>query len=280
MAGGISNTAANKFYNALTGKGTWTTADLFVSLSTADATDDDGASIAEFTGVPNGTNGRLTMSGTWTVDNNSGATYDSELDWGIATGSASGVKALAFWNANTGTAGSVFEGWTTMGTDKDVAIGNAVKILTGLIDIDFASGKTAGLHLLDAAINQAVAAWVGNTTWTAANLWLGLLSTAPTDDEGASAVEVTGVFPAGRIEIPNADWASPSNGSGLLTQAVDFGTATGATGANDIIGYGLFSASSGGSLLGYQVLTDGPVDITIGDTYAVPANEITLDCQG
>lgn len=281
MAGGISDTAANKFYNAITGKGTWTAVDPWISLSTANASDDNGTGIVEFANHGNGNGTRLQTTGTWTLDNNSGAQYDTEIDFGTATGASGTIVAAAFWNAATLATGTQFEGWTTVPGSKSIANGDIVKILTGLINIDFASGKAVGLHLLDAAINKAVAAWVGTTTWTAVTngLYCGLLSAVP-DDEGAGAVEVTGVFTTNRVNMLSASWTTPSSGSGNYNAILDWGTASGATGTADILGYGIYDAASAGNLLAYRGFTNAPIDITIGDTFEIAAGQIVLDCQG
>ena len=116
-------------------------------------------------------------------------------------------------------------------------------------------------------------------TWTKPSaIYVGLFTTMP-DDAGASGVEVTGGSYA-RIQCGPGDayWTGPAGGNGVYsnTNLVQFAEPSANWGT--ILGYGLFSAASSGTLYISKAFTT-PVTVSVGDpapAFAAGAITVTI----
>jgi hypothetical protein len=111
-----------------------------------------------------------------------------------------------------------------------------------------------------------------------ANLYLGLLITMPTKNDGTSAVEVSGGSYA-RVQVTPAEWAAITTAGDNLTEqhstnaAVTFPAATANWGT--ILGGFLADAATAGNTLEYATLASGSQVINSGNQFSLPAGSIT-----
>lgn len=273
---GIGNDPADKIYNAFTGRTTWTAVAPYIGVYTGAAPADDGSGAGGW--VSNFSDAYIqTTSGNWDTTAGDGtASYDTDFDF-AATGATGTMAGIGFFNVDNPTPTEAqFMGSVALGTTKSAANGETVRIASNTMTIDLASGKTVGLHMMNTPLVDAVDAFCGKANWTAADRYIGLITTAPSDDDGTGVVEATG-FVTDRLTMTNSNWAVPTDGVGSYDAALEFGTWSGADA--DIIGYGIWSAASTGTLLAYQAIVGAPKTITSGDSFTIPSGEITLDCQ-
>jgi hypothetical protein len=116
-------------------------------------------------------------------------------------------------------------------------------------------------------------------TWTKPSaIYVGLFTTMP-NDAGASGVEVTGGSYA-RIQCGPGDayWAGPAGGNGVYsnTDVVQFAEPSASWGT--ILGYGLFSAASSGTLYISKAFATS-IAVSVGDpapAFAVGAITVTI----
>jgi hypothetical protein len=119
---------------------------------------------------------------------------------------------------------------------------------------------------------------LSDPAWTPpATLYIGLSSTTPTEAGTNFTEPSTGAY--ARVATTAADW-SPASGTAPATKTTiatkTFPTATGdwLSGA-DLTHFGLFDASSGGSLIAWGALTTAK-PVTNGDTASFAAGALTL----
>lgn len=116
-------------------------------------------------------------------------------------------------------------------------------------------------------------------TWSKpANIYVGLFTVMPGDD-GTGGTEVTGGSYA-RVQCGPGDsyWTGPTGGTGAYTNAVVVSFPLPTANWGSVAGYGLFSASSSGTLYVYKAFT-APVTISLGDPapgFAVGAITVTV----
>lgn len=112
--------------------------------------------------------------------------------------------------------------------------------------------------------------WSGTTyTSPAANLYVGLFTSAP--GEGGGGTEVSGNgYSRKQVTMTTTDNASTNSG------AVEFDTATGTWGT--ITHVAIFDASTSGNMLAYAALASAKT-IASGDVFRIPSGDldITLD---
>jgi hypothetical protein len=124
--------------------------------------------------------------------------------------------------------------------------------------------------------------WItGQTTTiiggTANTPWVALFTTMPDEDGTTGLVECSGTSYA-RVNSGTSKWGAPSTTSGTTTVtnsagAIAFATAGGAWGT--IVGVGIYTASTSGTLLATQTLTASKV-VGSGDTAQFATSTITI----
>ncbi|HEY7417531.1 MAG TPA: hypothetical protein VH593_20275 [Ktedonobacteraceae bacterium] len=140
-------------------------------------------------------------------------------------------------------------------------------------------------YLAGVSGTSGVLAWLKGTTFPAApaNTYVALLTTAPTDRAGTSAVEVSGSAYA-RQAIASSGWSSiGTSGSGVTTiyqvtnsSTINFPTATGSWGT--VVGIALYDALTTGNLLAYGDLSSS-LAVASGDTFQIPANDLVFQMK-
>lgn len=116
-------------------------------------------------------------------------------------------------------------------------------------------------------------------TWSKpANIYVGLFTTMPGDD-GTGGTEVTGGSYA-RVQCGPGDsyWTGPTGGTGAYTNAVVVSFPLPTASWGNVAGYGLFSASSSGTLYISRAFTT-PVTVSLGDPapgFAIGAITVTV----
>lgn len=122
---------------------------------------------------------------------------------------------------------------------------------------------TAEIDILKLLTGQATSIW----TTTPLTPHIGLLTVAPT--ESTAGTEVTG---GSYARVTGASkFGTPSAGSVANTVAVTFPTATADWGA--VVSFGIYSASSGGTLLAWGTVTK---TIQNGDTASFAIGQLTI----
>jgi hypothetical protein len=127
--------------------------------------------------------------------------------------------------------------------------------------------------------------WLKGTAFPVvpANTYVALLTTAPTDRAGTSAVEVSGGAYA-RQAIASSGWSSIStSGTGTTTiyqisnsSVINFPTATASWGT--VVGIALYDALTLGNLLAYGDLTSS-VAVGSGSTFQIPASDLVFQMK-
>lgn len=124
--------------------------------------------------------------------------------------------------------------------------------------------------------------WLKGTTYPAApaNTYVALLTTAPTDDTGTGAVEVSGGSYA-RAAIASSGWSAISGGGGTGAEqisnsgSVSFPTPTANWGT--VVAIGLYDASSAGNLLYWNTISSTVINSGTSVSFAAAALVITDD---
>lgn len=106
-------------------------------------------------------------------------------------------------------------------------------------------------------------------------IYVGLFTAAPSDAGGGT--ECSGGSYA-RVQVTQADanWAAPSGtpSSSATSGAVNFPTPSAGWGA--VTHYGVFDAASGGNLLYWNTISNGPQTINTGNTVSFAAGQIAV----
>lgn len=110
--------------------------------------------------------------------------------------------------------------------------------------------------------------------------YLGLFTVAPTADAGTGGTEVSGGSYA-RVAIASTDWNAASAGNPSTKTGPKSGvewafptaTADWAAGGTQVVAWGIFSASSGGTLLHYGSLTTA-VNVLSGQTVKFTSSSV------
>lgn len=123
-------------------------------------------------------------------------------------------------------------------------------------------------------LQSAVLNWVKGTAMPAApsTVFVALFSADPTD-AGLTTNEVTTtVRPAGRVAVTFGTLTTAAGTTTMANSAVaDFGTAAGAANAT---WFGVFTAATGGNMLGSDTLSGG--NIAQGNAVSFPAGSLTF----
>ena len=130
-------------------------------------------------------------------------------------------------------------------------------------------------------MESLILGWLKGTAFpaTLANTYVALFTTAPTDDSGAGAVEVSGNAYA-REAVASSNWGAISGGLSTPSQisngtAVTFPTPTGSWGT--IVAIGLYDASSAGHLLYWNTIASQVINSGFVASFAAGALVITQD---
>jgi hypothetical protein len=134
---------------------------------------------------------------------------------------------------------------------------------------------TAEVDILKILTGQAATGLLLGGTATSYTPFVGLFTAMPTDS--AAGTEVASANAYARVTSVGK-WGTPSAGSVANNAAITFPTATGSWGTA-ILGFGLFTASTAGTLVAYGTLTDQTKTVGNGDTvsFAIGALTITAD---
>lgn len=275
---GLNDTGAVLYYNAFTGKATWTAVDPYVRPlegTVGSFSDSNTTGMTETTEFA-----RQQLTGTWAYGTGASlgtATYNSAIAFGATSGATGTMSALGFFNHVSNVLSmTTLLGFTALATAKSAASGETVSIASGILQLAFGSGKTAGVHFSGYSMDKAVKAFTGDTTWTAANRWCVPVITAPSDDAGTGIAFPAGTWANGaRQEMLNASWAASTDGSGAYNANLDWGAYTGA--GETIVGYAIYDASTAGNYMGFRGLT-GAKPMTNGDTFVIASGSIIIDC--
>jgi hypothetical protein len=130
---------------------------------------------------------------------------------------------------------------------------------------------------------DAVLSWVKGTTFPAApaNVYLAIMTTAPTARDGTGGVECTGTGYARQAVASSAWGAIATSGSGLtaLEQILNSNTVSwGAAGGSNwgtAVGIGVYDALTNGNLIDYGDLTASQA-IGSGQTFQIGAGSLAL----
>lgn len=98
------------------------------------------------------------------------------------------------------------------------------------------------------------------------------LFTAITDGEASSVTEAAD----GNYARVQVTWAAATTTGSLSNNAdIDFYGA-GAAGSETVVGFGLYTASTGGTLLYYNTFSNGSKALTAGDTLTIASGNLTI----
>ena len=135
----------------------------------------------------------------------------------------------------------------------------------------------ASQYLENARLN-----WLKGTTFPAApaTVYVALFTTAPTDDSGAGAVEVSGGAYARASITTSSGWSSISGAPAAPAQisnsgAVSFPAATANWGT--VLAFGIYDASSGGNLLYWATMTSQSITSGMVPSFAIGALVVSED---
>lgn len=130
-------------------------------------------------------------------------------------------------------------------------------------------------------LQNKVLSWMKGTTFPGApaNTYIALLTTAPTDDSGAGAVEVSGGSYA-RVTITSANWGTITGGDTVPSQiantpALNF--ATPSTSWGTVVAIALYDASSAGNLLFWATITSQTIASGSTVSFASGQLKVTMD---
>lgn len=134
-----------------------------------------------------------------------------------------------------------------------------------------------GNYLANAALN-----WFRGTAYPSApaNVYIALMTAAPTARDGTGGTEVSGGSYA-RLAVPNADLAAvTTSGSGVTSiqqtatnTTLTFTTATANWGT--IVGLALYDAATSGNFLEYGDLTTAQT-VNNGNTFQIPSGDLII----
>jgi hypothetical protein len=124
--------------------------------------------------------------------------------------------------------------------------------------------------ILEAKVLNAI---FNNVSLAYANVWVGLFSAAPNDAGGGTELTI-GANGYARVQTAPADWTDATAGACSNANAITFPAASGSQWS--VAAFGIFSAASGGDLLGYGTLsTTVPVGVVL--EFAAGELDVTLD---
>lgn len=125
------------------------------------------------------------------------------------------------------------------------------------------------------ALEELVLDWAftGGTPTRPTAWYVGLFSVLPTADDGTGGTELTGAGGYARQSVTFTRTSQTMNPTAVVT----FGPATGSDWA-EAVGFGIFSADTGGTLYAFKALTT-PRTVQVGDSanFATSALSITID---
>ncbi|HEY9648132.1 MAG TPA: hypothetical protein V6C88_17280 [Chroococcidiopsis sp.] len=116
----------------------------------------------------------------------------------------------------------------------------------------------------------------GNTAYTPpATFHVALFTTAPNTETGASGVEVSGTgYTRAAVTNNTTNWPAASGGSKSNGTQVNFPT-PGSGGWGNVVAFGIYSASTGGTLLGSANLAIAKT-INQNDPVNFPVGQLTI----
>lgn len=122
--------------------------------------------------------------------------------------------------------------------------------------------------------------WLRGTTYPAvpANVYIALLTTLPTDNNGTGIAEVSGgAYARQAVATATTSWPAPSTSGSLQqtnnTNAINFPTATANWGT--IVGVAIYDAVTAGNLLYFGALTANQV-VNNGNTFGFLVGQLTV----
>jgi hypothetical protein len=124
--------------------------------------------------------------------------------------------------------------------------------------------------------------WLKGTTYTAApaTVYIALFTTAPTDDAGASAVEVSGGSYARASITTSTGWSTISGAPSAPGQISNSGVITFATPSaswGTVLAIGIYDAVSAGNLLYWNTITSQAIGSGVVASFAIGALIVTED---
>jgi hypothetical protein len=132
-------------------------------------------------------------------------------------------------------------------------------------------------YLEDALLN-----WMKGTTFPSAlsTVYVALFTTAPTDDAGTSAVEVSGGSYARASITTSTGWTSISGAPSAAAQISNSGTVTFATPTANwgaVVAIGVYDASTSGNLLYWNTISSQTINSGVVASFSVNALVLTDD---
>lgn len=138
---------------------------------------------------------------------------------------------------------------------------------------------TAGNRLSDGDANNLLDIILSHSSTSFPTTWyFALLTTAPSNDTGASAVEVTGgSYARVAVTADLTQFAAAAARSKNNANDIQWPTATAdwAAGGTQVVGVGLYDASTSGTYRGYGALVT-PVNVLTGGAPVIAAAAFTL----
>lgn len=131
-------------------------------------------------------------------------------------------------------------------------------------------------------LENALLNWMKGTTFPAApaTVYVALFTTAPTDDSGAGAVEVSGGSYARAGITTSTGWSSISGAPSAAAQISNGSTVTFTTPTANwgtITAIGVYDSSIGGNLLYWNTITSQTINSGVQASFSVGALVITDD---
>ena len=123
--------------------------------------------------------------------------------------------------------------------------------------------------------------WEAGTAMPAApaTLYIALLTTMPTKNDGTSLVEVTGTAYARQAITGATGWnAIATNGDNVTEQTTNNAAITfPSAGSNwgTVLGTGVYDALTAGNLIEYGTLTSGSQVVNTGNIFSIPIGNLT-----
>lgn len=131
-------------------------------------------------------------------------------------------------------------------------------------------------------LENAVLNWMKGSTFAAAptTVYVALFTTAPTDDSGAGAVEVSGGSYARASITTSTGWSSISGAPSAPAQisngsTITFATPTGSWGT--VVAIGIYDALTTGNLLYWNTITSQAIGSGVVASFAASALIVTED---
>lgn len=131
-------------------------------------------------------------------------------------------------------------------------------------------------------LENAMLNWLKGTTFVAAptTVYMALFTTAPSDDAGTSAVEVSGGSYARASITTSTGWSSISGAPAAAAQisngsTITFATPTGSWGT--VVAIGMYDALTVGNLLYWNTITSQAIGTGVVASFAASALVITDD---